>query len=123
MANAWLSHVKKTMKAMKSKGTYTKGDGLKKVIMEAKKTYKKHRGGDDADDAAKKDMTKSSGPAPAPSAPPLPLPRPRRRPPPPPPPPSAPPSDDAGEDPTPPGGRRRGRKTRRGGKSRRHSRK
>jgi len=106
MANAWLSHVKKTMKAMKSKGTYTKGDGLKKVIMEAKKTYKKHRGGDDASDAAKKDMTKSSGPAPAPSAPP-----------------SEEPSEDAGEDPTPPGGRRRGRKTRRGGKSRRHSRK
>ena len=45
MANAWLSHVKKTMKAMKSKGTYKKGEGLKKVIKEAKKTYKKHRGG------------------------------------------------------------------------------
>ena len=41
MANAWLSHVKKTMKHMKSKGSYKKGDGLKKVIMEAKKTYKK----------------------------------------------------------------------------------
>jgi hypothetical protein len=41
MANPWLSHVKKTMKTMKSKGTYKKGDGLKKVIMEAKKTYKK----------------------------------------------------------------------------------
>ena len=26
---------------MKSKGSYKKGDGLKKVIMEAKKTYKK----------------------------------------------------------------------------------
>jgi hypothetical protein len=45
MANAWLSHVKKTMKSMKSKGTYKKGDGLKKVIKEAKKTYKNHRGG------------------------------------------------------------------------------
>lgn len=45
MANVWLSHVKKTMKSMKSKGTYKKGDGLKKVIKEAKKTYKKHRGG------------------------------------------------------------------------------
>jgi Tfp pilus assembly protein PilP len=44
MANLWLSHVKKTMKTMKSKGTYKKGDGLKKVIMEAKKTYKKHGG-------------------------------------------------------------------------------
>jgi hypothetical protein len=30
------------MKAMKSRGTYKKGDGLKKVILEAKKTYKKH---------------------------------------------------------------------------------
>ena len=44
MANAWLSHVKKTMKHMKSKGSYKKGDGLKKVIMEAKKTYKKKGG-------------------------------------------------------------------------------
>jgi hypothetical protein len=41
MANAWLTHVKKTMKQMKSKGTYKKGDGLKKVIMEAKKSYTK----------------------------------------------------------------------------------
>jgi hypothetical protein len=41
MANKWLAHVKKTMKTMKSKGTYKKGDGLKKVIMEAKKTYAK----------------------------------------------------------------------------------
>jgi Tfp pilus assembly protein PilP len=32
------------MKTMKSKGTNKKGDGLKKVIMEAKKTYKKHGG-------------------------------------------------------------------------------
>lgn len=45
MANHWLTHVKKTMKTMKSKGTYKKGDGLKKVIKEAKKTYKKHKGG------------------------------------------------------------------------------
>ncbi len=48
MANKWLMHVKKTMKTMKSKGTYKKGDGLKKVISEAKKTWKKHGGGDDA---------------------------------------------------------------------------
>jgi hypothetical protein len=41
MANAWLSHVKKTMSDMKHRGTYKKGDGLKKVILEAKKTYKK----------------------------------------------------------------------------------
>jgi hypothetical protein len=42
MANAWLTHVKKTMSEMKHRGTYKKGDGLKKVILEAKKTYKKH---------------------------------------------------------------------------------
>ena len=47
MANKWLMHVKKTMKTMKSKGTYKKGDGLKKVIMEAKKSWKKHGGADD----------------------------------------------------------------------------
>lgn len=41
MANKWLTHVKKTMKQMKSNGAYKKGDGLKKVIMAAKKTYKK----------------------------------------------------------------------------------
>ena len=41
MANAWLTHVKKTMSEMKHRGTYKKGDGLKKVILEAKKTYKK----------------------------------------------------------------------------------
>ena len=41
MANAWLTHVKKTMSEMKHRGTYKKGDGLKKVIMEAKKTYKR----------------------------------------------------------------------------------
>ena len=50
MANKWLTHVKHTMKTMKNRGTYKKGDGLKKVILEAKKSYKKHKGG--ADDAA-----------------------------------------------------------------------
>lgn len=47
MANKWLMHVKKTMKTMKSRGTYKKGDGLKKVILEAKKSYKKHKGGEE----------------------------------------------------------------------------
>jgi hypothetical protein len=61
MANKWLMHVKKTMKTMKSRGTYKKGDGLKKVIMEAKKSYKKHKGGADGDSA-------SDTPAPAPAA-------------------------------------------------------
>jgi hypothetical protein len=41
MANKWLYHVKETMKRMKSNGTYKKGQGLKQVILEAKKTYKK----------------------------------------------------------------------------------
>ena len=41
MANAWLAHVKKTMKQMKSKGTYVKGKGLGQVIKEAKKSWKK----------------------------------------------------------------------------------
>lgn len=39
MANKWLAHIKKTMKLMKSKGTYAKGKGLKQVIMAAKKTW------------------------------------------------------------------------------------
>jgi hypothetical protein len=48
MANKWLAHVKKTMKQMKSRGQYKKGDGLKKVILAAKKTYSKgKRGGAD----------------------------------------------------------------------------
>lgn len=52
MANHWLTHVKKTMKQMKSRGLYKKGDGLKKVIMAAKKTYKKgKRGGGDEPDS------------------------------------------------------------------------
>ncbi len=44
MANKWLMHVKKTMKTMKSKGTYVKGKGLGQVIKEAKKTW--HKGGE-----------------------------------------------------------------------------
>ena len=40
MSNPWLTHVKKTMSEMKHRGTYKKGDGLKKVILAAKKTYK-----------------------------------------------------------------------------------
>lgn len=41
MANPWITHVKKTMKAMKKKGTYAKGKGLAQVIKEAKKSWKK----------------------------------------------------------------------------------
>jgi len=51
MANKWLSHVKHTMKQMKSRGTYKKGDGLKKVILEAKKSYKKHKKGGSSPDS------------------------------------------------------------------------
>ena len=61
MANKWLMHVKKTMKTMKSRGTYKKGDGLKKVILEAKKSYKKHKGGADGDSSSE------DVPAPAPA--------------------------------------------------------
>ncbi len=51
MANHWLTHVKKTMKTMKARGTYKKGQGLKQVIKEAKKTYKKgKRGGADEEE-------------------------------------------------------------------------
>jgi hypothetical protein len=39
MANKWIVHIKKTMKTMKSRGTYKKGMGLKQVIKEAKKTW------------------------------------------------------------------------------------
>jgi hypothetical protein len=52
LANKWLSHVKKTMKTMKKRGTYKKGDGLKKVILEAKKSYKKHKGGEESPESS-----------------------------------------------------------------------
>lgn len=45
MPNAWITHVKKTMRTMKSKGTYKKGMGLKQVIKEAKKSWKKGKKG------------------------------------------------------------------------------
>ena len=65
MANKWLIHVKKTMKTMKSRGTYKKGDGLKKVIMEAKKSYKKHKGGAEHDDSSSDDTAPAAPAAPA----------------------------------------------------------
>jgi len=50
MANKWLTHIKKTMKTMKTKGTYKKGMGLKQVILAAKKTWHKaKKGGGDSD--------------------------------------------------------------------------
>ena len=45
MANKWISHVKKTMRSMKTKGTYKKGMGLKQVIKEAKKSWDKVKKG------------------------------------------------------------------------------
>jgi hypothetical protein len=61
-------HVKKTMKTMKSRGTYKKGDGLKKVILEAKKSYKKHKGGAEGDSSSSSsDDTAAAAPAPAPA--------------------------------------------------------
>lgn len=60
MANRWLAHVKSTMKRMKSSGTYKKGDGLKKVIMAAKKTYSKgKRGG--AEEGQEAEMAEEGG--------------------------------------------------------------
>ena len=64
MANKWLTHVKHTMKTMKKSGTYKKGDGLKKVIMEAKKSYKKHKGGEE-----EKEASPASSPAATPVSP------------------------------------------------------
>jgi hypothetical protein len=61
MANKWLMHVKKTMKTMKAKGTYKKGEGLKQVIKAAKATYHKHKGGADGDDEEKEDEVKEEG--------------------------------------------------------------
>jgi hypothetical protein len=70
MANKWLMHVKKTMKTMKSRGTYKKGDGLKKVILEAKKSYKKHKGGAEGDSSSSSsDDTAAAAPTPMADAP------------------------------------------------------
>ena len=64
MANKWLTHVKKTMKQMKSRGQYKKGDGLKKVIMAAKKTYSKgKKGGADETESVSGTEEKSEVPA------------------------------------------------------------
>ena len=57
MANKWLVHVKKTMRKMKSSGAYKKGDGLKKVILAAKKTYSKSKkGGAESESDEEKEM-------------------------------------------------------------------
>jgi hypothetical protein len=63
MANKWLVHIKKTMKSMKSKGTYKKGMGLKQVILAAKKTWHKGkmRGGKDGSDSDSDEEKPASG--------------------------------------------------------------
>ena len=66
MPNKWLAHVKKTMKQMKSKGTYEKGKGLKQVIMAAKKTWSKVKKGGADDDGLKDVSLGDSGKADSP---------------------------------------------------------
>ena len=63
MPNKWLVHIKKTMKQMKSKGTYKKGMGLKQVIVEAKKSWHKRGGGDTGMEVEKPETVPSSPPS------------------------------------------------------------
>ena len=65
MANAWITHIKKTMRTMKSKGTYKKGLGLKQVIKEAKKSWHKGKKGGDlpVDDESDEQKTPDTPPA------------------------------------------------------------
>ncbi len=44
---AWNDHWHKVREEMMKKGTFKKGDGLMKVFKEAKKSFKKHKGGED----------------------------------------------------------------------------
>ena len=65
MANKWIVHVKKTMRAMKSKGTYKKGLGLKQVIKEAKKSWHKvKKGGGDDPEVVPEDVPNFKDPQP-----------------------------------------------------------
>jgi hypothetical protein len=61
MANKWITHIKKTMKTMKSRGTYKKGMGLKQVIKEAKKTWHKVKsgGGEDGSSSEEEEAAKT----------------------------------------------------------------
>ena len=61
MANKWITHIKKTMKTMKSRGTYKKGMGLKQVIKEAKKTWAKVKrgGGEDGSSSEEEEAAKT----------------------------------------------------------------
>jgi hypothetical protein len=44
---AWTAHWKKVRAEMEKKGTFKKGEPLMKVFKEAKKSFKKHKGGED----------------------------------------------------------------------------
>jgi hypothetical protein len=46
----WLSHVKKTMKQMKGEKASMGKKWFSHVLKSAKKTYKKHKGGEDDDE-------------------------------------------------------------------------
>lgn len=60
MANKWITHIKKTMKQMKARGTYKKGMGLKQVIKEAKKSWHKVKsgGGEDGSSSEEEEAKK-----------------------------------------------------------------
>jgi hypothetical protein len=66
MANKWITHIKKTMRMMKSKGTYKKGLGLKQVIKEAKKSWHhaKKGGRDDDPEIVAEDVPNAADPQP-----------------------------------------------------------
>lgn len=57
MANAWLAHVKRTMKAHK-------GQKFSAILKLAKKSYKKHRGGADEGAADGADVPAAGSPVP-----------------------------------------------------------
>jgi len=64
MANKWITHIKKTMKTMKSRGTYKKGMGLKQVIKEAKKSWSKvKRGGGEDSSSEEEEKTTATADA------------------------------------------------------------
>lgn len=72
MANKWIVHIKKTMKTMKSRGTYKKGMGLKQVIKEAKKSWHHAKKGGADPDAEKVSGDSMAEPVPVPVPAPMP---------------------------------------------------
>ena len=71
MANKWITHIKKTMKQMKSRGTYKKGMGLKQVIKEAKKTWAKVKRGGGEGSSSEEEEAAASATADAAAEPPM----------------------------------------------------